>query len=118
MRLPGWGVLIWVLLLVGFGVYGFITLPTTVESSRLVKGVAAGWSVLTGLLLLAQFRWSPELFVATFLLFAAWGVSQLVAEGYTHPRLLMAVGPFVVLAGWYPSLRREIRKPATQAPPG
>jgi hypothetical protein len=117
MRLPG-EVLIWVLIFVGFGVYGFVTLPNAAESFRLVQAIAAGWLVITALLLLARFKWSPELFGAAFILLAVWGVTRIAVEGYEHRRLFMAVGSLVVLVIWYPSLRRAIRGTTPPSSPG
>jgi hypothetical protein len=110
MKLPNTDILIWVLIFIGFGIYGFATLPSTAESFQIVKAIAAGWTVLTGVLLLIRFRWAAEMFALTMLFFSAYGVFYLVNDGYSHMLLLTAVGPWVVLAGWYLPLRRAVRE--------
>jgi len=116
MKLPNTDILIWVLIFVGFGIYGFATLPNTPESSQIVKAIAAGWTVLTGILLLIRFRWAAEMFALTMLCFSVYGVYNLLNDGYSNMQLLTAVGPWVVLAGWYLPLRRALR--ATDQAPG
>jgi hypothetical protein len=118
MRLASGEVLIWVALFLGFGIYGFVTVAMSPEPFPLVRAIGAGLLVVTGLLLLLRFKWSPELFAASFLFLAGWGVSHIIIEGYETRRLLLAIGPFVVLWIWYPSVRRAIRGTAPPNVPG
>jgi hypothetical protein len=116
MKIPNTDILIWVLIFIGFGIYGFATLPNTVESFQIVKAIASSWTVLTGLLLLVRFRWAAEMFALTMLFFSAYGAYNLVNDGYSHMQLLTAVGPWVVLAGWYLPLRRALRATEPSVP--
>jgi hypothetical protein len=118
MRLASGEVLIWVALFLGFGVYGFVTVATSPEPFPLIRAIGAGCLIVTGLLLLLRFKWSPELFAGSFLLLAVWGVYRIAVEGYEARRLLLAIGPFVVLGIWYPSVRRAIRGTAPPNSPG
>jgi hypothetical protein len=110
MKLPGWDVLIWVLVLMGFGIYGLMTLSTAEESSVVIHVTLAVMLIVTGLLLLIRFRWSPEVFVLAFMSVGAWNVVRLVTEGYTLRRLVITIGCVVVPVIWYSSLRRAIRR--------
>jgi hypothetical protein len=118
MRLLRGEVLIWVALLIGFGIYGFVTLLTAPQPFPLIRALGAGGLIVTGLLLLIRFKWSAELFAVAFLLLAGWGVFRIVDEGYEPRRLLPAVGPLVVLGIWYPSVRRALRGEAPPNLPG
>ena len=65
-----------------------------------------------GVMVLAHFRWAPELFVAVLAIPIAWSVWHLTYEKFTQNRVLLVVGPLLAM-GAYWTLRKEIRTGST-----
>ena len=116
MRMPTGNVLLSGAIFVAAAIYGFTRVPTLDEPMSLYVGGAAGFVLLTGLLLLVRFRWAPELYALAILGAMGLFVRGLVVTGFSVNWLVGLVGGGFGLTV-YSALRQEIRGvPAVDAP--
>jgi hypothetical protein len=108
MRMPTGNVLLSGVIFVAAAIYGFTRVPTLDEPMSLYVGVAAGFVLLTGLLLLARFRWSPELYALVIVGAMALFVRGMIVTGFSYNWLVGLVGGAFGLTV-YPALRQEVR---------
>jgi hypothetical protein len=108
MRLPKGELLLWGLVLIGGAIYLLVTIPSNAAEYQFLTALLAGGLVVVAVLLMARFRWSPELFVAIPIFVLGFAIYRLLTDGWTKIRIGMVVGPLIALTG-YPSLRRAVR---------
>ena len=122
MRMPTGNVLLSGVIFVAAAIYGFTRLPTLDEPMSHYVGGAAGGVLVAGLLLLARFRWSPELYALVILGAMGLFAQRLVTTEFSVNWLVGLVGGAFGLTV-YPALRQEIRAapvvdaPTNEAPP-
>jgi hypothetical protein len=112
MKAPSGELLFYAAMLLGGAIYVAIRLPTTAAEYQAVAVALAACLAAEAVLLLLRFRWSPEVFVALFVFVLGWGVVRGVTDGFTGTRIGITAGAVVGLFA-YPTLRREVREPAT-----
>jgi hypothetical protein len=108
MRLPRGELLLWGSVLLGGAIYLLVTLPGNVAEFQFLTALFAGFVVLVALLLMARFRWSPELFVALPVFVLGFALYRLLTDGWSKTRIVMLVAPLLAFTA-YPSLRRAVR---------
>ena len=96
------------LLLLGGGVYTLLPKSNPIDFAYLEDVVFGGGMVFVGVMILAHFRWSPELFVGILAIPLAWSVWHIVFDRVTQNRLLLVVGPIFAMSAYW-TLRKQIR---------
>ena len=108
MRMPTGNVLLSGVIFVAAAIYGFTRVPGLEEPTSFYVGGAAGFVLLTGLLLLARVRWAPELYALVILGAMGLFVRGLIVTGFSVNWLVGLVGGGFGLTV-YSALRQEIR---------